>query len=64
MNYTIEEYVFNEFNASSKARKDVSRFILENGFVSIGKNDKTHIKNNKFAKILLALHASVGQYLE
>lgn len=55
MNYTIEEYVFNDFNASSKARKDVSYFILQNGFVSIGKNDKTRIKNNKTAKILLAI---------
>lgn len=61
MNYTIEEYVFNDFNASSKARKDVSHFILENGVVSIGSNDKTRIKNNKFAKIMLAarLYASI-----
>lgn len=55
MNYTIEEYVFNDFNASSKARKDVSRFILESGFVTIGKNDKTRIKDNKIAKIILAI---------
>lgn len=55
MKYTIEEYVLNEYNASSKARKDVSYFILNNGFCSIGQNDKRKIKNNAFAKSLLAL---------
>lgn len=55
MKYILEEYVLNEFNASSKARQDVSYFVLQNGFISIGKNDKTKIRNNKIAKSLLAL---------
>ena len=55
MKYTIEEYVFNDYNASSKARKDVSHFVLQNGFQSLFKNDKTKIQHNKLAKILLAI---------
>lgn len=55
MKYTIEEYVFNDYNASSKARKDVSHFILKNGFHSLFKNDKTKIQHNKLAKILLSV---------
>lgn len=55
MKYIIEEYVLNEFNASSKAREDVSRFVLENGFKSFAKNDKRHIRHSKSAKFLLAL---------
>ena len=54
MKYIIEEYVLNEYNASSKARKDVSYFVLQNGFLSLGKNDKTQIRHNKMAKALLA----------
>lgn len=55
MKYTLEEYVFDDFNASSKARKDVSRFVLQNGFKTLGKNDKTKIKNSKVSKTLMAL---------
>lgn len=55
MKYTIEEYVFNDYNASSKARKDVSHFVLKNGFQSLFKNDKTKIPHNKLAKILMAI---------
>ena len=55
MKYTIEEYVFNDYNASSKARKDVSHFVLQNGFQSLFKNDKTKIQHNKLAKVLLAV---------
>lgn len=55
MKYTIEEYVFNDYNASSKARKDVSHFVLKNDFHSLFKNDKTKIQHNKLAKILLSV---------
>lgn len=55
MNYTIEEYVFNDYNASSKARKDVSYFVLQNGFQSLFKNDKSKIRDNKIAKIILSI---------
>ena len=54
MKYIIEEYVLNEYNASSKARKDISHFVLQNGFQSLGKNDKTKIRHNKLAKTILA----------
>ncbi len=54
MRYALEEYVFNDYNASSKARKDVSYFVLQNGFKTLGKNDKTKIKNSKFSKALMA----------
>lgn len=52
--YIIEEYVLNEFNASSKAREDVSKFVLANGFKSFFRNDKKQIRHNKTAKIFLA----------
>ena len=55
MKYTIEEYVFNDYNASSKARKDVSYFVLQNGFRSLFRNDKTKMQHNKLAKILLSV---------
>lgn len=55
MRYTIEEYVFNDYNASSKARKDVSYFVLQNGFQSLFKNDKTKIQQSKLAKLFLTL---------
>lgn len=55
MEYTIEEYLLNEYNASSKARKDVSHFILQNGFQSVFKFDKTKVHRRKMAKLLLAL---------
>ncbi len=55
MKYIIEEYVLNEYNASSKARKDVSQFVLQNGYQSLFNNDKTEIRHNKWAKRLLAL---------
>ena len=38
--YVLEEYVLNEYNASSKAREDVSHFVMQNGFQSIAKNLK------------------------
>lgn len=53
MNYTIEEYLLNEYNAASKARKDVSHFILQNGFRSLFKNEKTRMRHNKWAKLIL-----------
>ena len=31
MKYMIEEYLLDEHNAASKARKDVSHFILQKG---------------------------------
>ena len=52
--YVLEEYVLNEYNASSKAREDVSRFVLQNGFCSIAKNDKRKFPKNRFLKLLLA----------
>lgn len=55
MKYTIEEYLLNEYNASSKARKDISHFVLQNGFRSIFKFDKTKVHRHKMAKLLLAL---------
>ena len=55
MKYTIEEYLLNEYNASSKARKDISHFILQNGFRSIFKFDKTKVHRHKMAKLLLTL---------
>lgn len=53
--YVLEEYVLNEYNASSKAREDVSQFVLQNGFQSIAKNDKRKFRKNKLLKLLLAL---------
>lgn len=55
MNYTIEEYLLDEHNAASKARRDVSLFILQNGFQSLFKNDKTKMRHNKWAKLLLTI---------
>ena len=55
MKYTIEEYLLNEYNASSKARKDISHFVLQDGFRSIFKFDKTKAYHHKTAKLLLAL---------
>lgn len=52
--YALEEYVLNEFNASSKARNDVSVFVKQNGYETLGVNDKTRIRNNKIAKSFLA----------
>ncbi len=53
--YVLEEYVLNEYNASSKAREDVSHFVLQSGFQSIAKNDKRKFRKSKFFKLLLAL---------
>lgn len=55
MNYAIEEYVFNDYNASSKARKDVSFFVHQFGFKTLIKNDKSQKKYGKIAKSLKAL---------
>lgn len=55
MKYVIEEYLLNEYNASSKARKDISHFVLQNGFRSIFKFDKTKACRHKTAKLVLAL---------
>ena len=52
--YVLEEYVLNEYNASSKAREDVSHFVLQSGFQSIAKNDKRKFRKSKFFKLLLA----------
>lgn len=59
MKYTIEEYLLNEHNAASKARKDVSHFVLQNGFCSLFKNDKTMMRHNKWAKLLLTIRLCV-----
>lgn len=63
MNYAIEEYVFNDFNASSKARKDVSYFVNQFGFQTLIKNDKSQKRNNKLTKILKALHVFAKVFL-
>lgn len=63
MNYAIEEYVFNDYNASSKARKDVSHFVNQFGFRTLIKNDKSKNKNSKFTKILKALHVFTKVFL-
>lgn len=52
--YCLEEYVFNGFNASSKAREDVSKILLDYGYQSIGTNDKRKI-NSELRKIILTL---------
>lgn len=54
MNYAIEEYVFNDYNASSKARKDVSHFVHQFGFKTLIKNDKSQKRYGKLAKSLKA----------
>lgn len=63
MKYALEEYVLNEFNASSKARKDISSFVKKYGFVTLGINDKTHMRRNKIAKFLLAFKLYVKVFL-
>ena len=63
MNYAIEEYVFNDFNASSKARKDVSYFVNQFGFQTLIKNDKSQKRNNKLTKTLKALHVFAKVFL-
>lgn len=55
MNYTIEEYLLNEHNAASKARKDVSHFVLQSGFRSLFRNDKSRMCHRKFNKALLTV---------
>ena len=55
MNYAIEEYVFNDYNALSKARKDVSCFVQENAFHTLVKNDRSKQRYGFFAKGLKAL---------
>lgn len=55
MNYAIEEYVFNDYNASSKARKDVSYFVHKFGFHTLIKNDKSKKQYSKISKIIKAL---------
>lgn len=52
--YILEEYVFNGYNASSKAREDVSKIVLEAGFESFATNDKRASKNTKLSKIISA----------
>ncbi len=54
MNYAIEEYVFNDYNASSKARKDISYFVHQFGFKTLIKNDKSQKRYGKLAKSLKA----------
>lgn len=55
MKYAIEEYVFNDYNASSKARKDVSYFVHQFGFKTLIKNDKSQKRYGKIAKAIKAL---------
>lgn len=57
--YVLEEYVLNEYNASSKAREDVSHFVMQNGFQSIAKNDKRKFRKSK----LLLAFAIYGKLL-
>lgn len=64
MKYIIEEYVSNEYNASSKARKDISHFVLQNRYKSFFKNDKTRIRHNKTAKAALAIKLIVKALLK
>lgn len=52
--YVLEEYVLNGFNASSKAREDVSKFLLDYGFESVARNDKSNVRT-KVGKSFLAL---------
>lgn len=54
MNYTVEEYLLNEYNAASKARKDVSHFVLQNGFRTLFRNDKSK-NHGKFNKAVLTI---------
>ena len=53
--YVLEEYVINGYNASSKAREDVSKILLDYGYRSIAKNDKRNFSNSKIKKTLMAL---------
>lgn len=53
--YVLEEYVINGFNASSKAREDVSKILLDYGYQSVGKNDKRKISNSKIKKTATAM---------
>lgn len=55
MNYAIEEYVFNDYNASSKARKDVSYFVHQFGFQTLIKNDKSQKRYGRITKSIKAL---------
>ena len=55
MRYAIEEYVFNDYNASSKARKDVSYFVHQFGFKTLIKNDKSKKRYSKISKSIKAL---------
>ncbi|WP_276864330.1 hypothetical protein [Mediterranea massiliensis] len=55
MNYAIEEYVFNDYNASSKARKDISYFVHQFGFKTLIKNDKSQKRYGKITKAIKAL---------
>lgn len=57
--YILEEYVLEGFNASSKAREDVSKFVMKYGFESVASNDKRNI-HSKFGKMILAM----GIYLK
>lgn len=45
MKYTINEFVFNDFNASSKAREDVSTIVADSGFEILESNDKRNTRN-------------------
>ena len=55
MKYIIEEYVLNEYNACSKARKDISHFVLQDGYKSLFRNDKSKIRHSKLSKVILTL---------
>lgn len=59
MKYAIEEYVFNDYNASSKARKDVSYFVHQFGFHTLIKNDKSKKRYGKISKSLKALQVFI-----
>lgn len=59
MNYAIEEYVFNDYNASSKARKDVSYFVHQCGFKTLIRNDKSQKRYGRIVKSIKALQVFV-----
>jgi hypothetical protein len=52
--YVLEEYVFNGYNASSKAREDVSKIVLEAGFKAFATNDKRGSNNTMIKKVFSA----------
>lgn len=65
MKYILEEYTINAYNAGSKAREDATKIVLNNGYHSIGINDKrsTH-KETKLNKALLLIKLFVSMFFK